>query len=250
MSKCSLEVSSCCAPWPQLACSHQWFHGWLQLFLDYSRVVFGAEGKTRLTRLWICELSWKARGLVLMERGWTHTSTGQKRTHTPTHRQNAHIKQHSKIAHDTRRWNIVFTFLVHFSFLSLSMSSYNNIILPDLVTVHFGKGIQVHALPSQQMTNQSNSHGGIICLTSIRQVSWVDLTWEKERKMSKDNIINCFHISWANTVTLSLLTNVVVEVKNSLFLVKTYCTYSRRKVNVLMCVHLLQRYFFPVRICA
>lgn len=60
------------APWPELACSHQWFHGWLQLFLDYSHVIFGAKGKTRLTRLWICELSWKARGLVLMERGWTH----------------------------------------------------------------------------------------------------------------------------------------------------------------------------------
>lgn len=78
MSECSLEVSFCCAPWPELACSHQWFHGWLQLFLDYSCVVFGAKGKTRLTRLWICELSWKARGLVLMERKWTHTS----RAHT------------------------------------------------------------------------------------------------------------------------------------------------------------------------
>ena len=85
MSQCSPEVSSCCAPWPELACSHQWFHGWLQLFLDYSCVVFGAKGKTRLTRLWICELSWKARGPVLMERGWTHTSMGHECAHTPTH---------------------------------------------------------------------------------------------------------------------------------------------------------------------
>ncbi len=84
MSQCSLEVSSCCAPWPELVCSHQWFHGWLQPFLDYYRVVFGAKGKTRLTRLWICELSWKARGLVLMERGWTHTHIHRARVYTHT----------------------------------------------------------------------------------------------------------------------------------------------------------------------
>lgn len=92
MSECSLEVSFCCAPWPELACSHQWFHGWLQLFLDYSCVVFGAKGKTRLTRLWICELSWKARGLVLMERKWTHTSRAHTlSTFTHTHTSRHHI---------------------------------------------------------------------------------------------------------------------------------------------------------------
>lgn len=84
-----------CAPWPQLACSHHWFHGWLQLFLDYSCVVFGAKGKTRLTRLWICELSWKARGLVLMERAWTHTYIEQECTHfnkqTDAHRHRIYV---------------------------------------------------------------------------------------------------------------------------------------------------------------
>lgn len=90
MSERSLGVSFCCAPWPELACSHQWFHGWLQLFLDYSCVVFGAKGKTRLTRLWICELSWKARGLVLMEGKWTHTS----RAHTLSTLAETHVSRH------------------------------------------------------------------------------------------------------------------------------------------------------------
>lgn len=129
MSQRSLEVSPCCALWPELACSHQWFHGWLQLFLDYSRVVFGAKGKTRLTRLWICELSWKARGLVLMERGWTHRHpewTHTHSTHTETSNQYETVFKwivhpglmfNSFSTHFTYRWRFWWHFLMYITVL-------------------------------------------------------------------------------------------------------------------------------------
>lgn len=123
MSLCSPEVSSSCAPWPLLACSHQWFHGWLQLFLDYSCVVVGAKGKTRWPGLWICELSWKARGLVLMERGWTHIHWARAAcTHSQTHTERYQIReqmtlQYSQLSCALQRLhkaNVTFVFFSHF----------------------------------------------------------------------------------------------------------------------------------------